>query len=45
MTPKRGDRAAPPPLPDEYDIRFDNGESAKGWESLTRSPAAAVSGT
>ncbi|MCK1816921.1 hypothetical protein MTQ13_22010 [Streptomyces sp. XM4011] len=40
MTPKRGDRAAPPPLPDEYDIRFDNGESAKGWESLARSAPA-----
>jgi hypothetical protein len=37
VTPKRGERAAPPPLPDEFDIRFDNAESAKGWEDLGRS--------
>lgn len=36
MTPKRGERAAPPPLPDEYDLRFDDAESAKGWEELSR---------
>lgn len=37
MTPKRGERAAPPPLPEESDVRFDNAESAKGWEELARS--------
>lgn len=34
MSPKRGDRAAPPRVGQEYDIRFDNAESAKGWEEL-----------
>jgi hypothetical protein len=37
VTPKRGERAAPPPLPNEYDIRFDSSDSAKGWEELGRS--------
>ncbi|GAB2923993.1 hypothetical protein [Streptomyces mayteni] len=36
MSPKRGERAAPPPLPTEYDLRFDDAESAKGWEELSR---------
>ena len=36
MSPKRGDRAAPPHVGDEYDIRFDNAESAKGWDELAR---------
>ncbi len=34
MSPKRGDRAAPPPADDEWDIRFANAEAAKGWEQL-----------
>ena len=34
MSPKRGERAAPPPGPDEWDIRFANGEAAKGWAQL-----------
>ncbi|MFE2737045.1 hypothetical protein [Streptomyces sp. NPDC056721] len=34
MSPKRGDRAAPPPGPDARDIRFATGEAAKGWEQL-----------
>ncbi|MFC9459219.1 hypothetical protein [Streptomyces sp. NPDC056983] len=34
MSPKRQDRAAPPPGPDEWDIRFAGGEAAKGWEQL-----------
>ena len=34
MSPKRGDRAAPPPIHGEWDIRFDSGEAAKGWEEL-----------
>ncbi|MGH3908372.1 MAG: hypothetical protein ACRDTE_29935 [Pseudonocardiaceae bacterium] len=36
MSPKRGDRAAPPRVGEEYDIRFDNTESAKGWGELAR---------
>jgi hypothetical protein len=36
MSPKRGDRAAPPPIDDEYDIRFANTEAAVGWEHLSR---------
>ncbi|MEU9237117.1 hypothetical protein [Streptomyces subrutilus] len=34
MSPKRGERAAPPPAGDEWDVRFANGEAAKGWEAL-----------
>jgi hypothetical protein len=33
---KRGDRAAPPPRPGEYDVRFANTDAAKGWEELCR---------
>jgi hypothetical protein len=36
VSPKRGDRAAPPPVDDEYDIRFANTEAAEGWEHLSR---------
>lgn len=36
MSPKRGDRAAPPPIGDEYDLRFANSEAADGWENLSR---------
>lgn len=36
MSPKRGDRVAPPPQPGEYDLRFANTESVKGWEELCR---------
>lgn len=36
MPAKRGDRAAPPPRPGEYDLRFANNKSAKGWEELCR---------
>jgi hypothetical protein len=39
VSPKRGDRAAPPPIGNEYEIRFDNAESAKGWEELARTAA------
>ena len=40
MTPKRGDRAAPPPVGREYDIRFANSQAANGWEDLSqRAPA------
>ncbi|MEB8339437.1 hypothetical protein [Streptomyces endophyticus] len=36
MSPKRGDRAAPPPIGGEYDLRFANTEAATGWEHLAR---------
>jgi len=34
VSPKRGDRVAPPPGPDDWDVRFLDNESAKGWEEL-----------
>ncbi|MFI6694463.1 hypothetical protein ACIBLA_22415 [Streptomyces sp. NPDC050433] len=39
MSPKRGDRAAPPPVDVEYDLRFANSEAATGWEHLSRHAA------
>ncbi|MGH3171891.1 MAG: hypothetical protein ACRDN0_39285 [Trebonia sp.] len=36
MSPKRGDRVAPPPGTGEWDVRFLDNESAKGWEDLCR---------
>ncbi|SFE83444.1 hypothetical protein SAMN05216251_105378 [Actinacidiphila alni] len=40
MSPKRGDRAAPPPAGDEYDLRFATAEAAQGWDHLSRQAAA-----
>jgi hypothetical protein len=34
VSPKRGDRAAPPPVGDEWDVRFATSEAASGWEDL-----------
>lgn len=34
MSPKRGDRAAPPPKEGEYDIQFADNQVAAGWEQL-----------
>ncbi|KPM53421.1 hypothetical protein CcI49_30605 [Frankia sp. CcI49] len=34
MSPKRGERAAPPPSGGEYDIRFASNNAAEGWEQL-----------
>jgi hypothetical protein len=34
MTPKRGERVAPPPASDEYDVIFGSNEAAKGWVDL-----------
>ncbi|MEV7777089.1 hypothetical protein [Kitasatospora sp. NPDC088351] len=39
MSPKRGERAAPPPIGGEYDLRFANTEAADGWEHLGRQAA------
>ncbi|MEU8815660.1 hypothetical protein [Actinoplanes sp. NPDC048796] len=43
MTPKRGERVAPPPGPDEYDLTFGTSEAAKGWIDLcAQAPANAL---
>lgn len=34
MSPKRGDRAAPPPVGGEWDVRFASSEAAAGREAL-----------
>jgi hypothetical protein len=36
MTAKKGDRAAPPAGPEEWEVRFADNEAAKGWEELCR---------
>jgi hypothetical protein len=36
MSPRRGDRAAPPPVREEYDLRFADNQAAAGWEQLAR---------
>lgn len=36
MSPKRGDRVAQPPGPDEWEIRFKENDAVKGWEELCR---------
>lgn len=40
MSPKRGDRVAPPPDPDEWDVVFGTNEAAKGWDELCVQAAA-----
>ncbi|WP_326560628.1 hypothetical protein [Micromonospora sp. NBC_01796] len=40
MSPKRGDRVAPPPTGAEYDLRFANSSAADGWEDLARQAPA-----
>jgi hypothetical protein len=34
MSPRRGDRAAPPPGPGDWDVRFAHNDAARGWEEL-----------
>jgi hypothetical protein len=34
MSPRRGERAAPPPVESEYDLRFASNQAADGWEQL-----------
>jgi hypothetical protein len=34
VSPKRGDRTAPPPVGGEWDVRFATSEAASGWEAL-----------
>jgi hypothetical protein len=36
MSPRRGERAAPPPVGSEYDLRFAGNQAADGWEQLGR---------
>jgi hypothetical protein len=36
VSPKRGDRVAPPPGPGDWDVRFLENDAAKGWEELCR---------
>jgi hypothetical protein len=40
VSPKRGDRAAPPPVDDEWEIRFAASDAAKGWDELCRHAAS-----
>ncbi|BCB83557.1 hypothetical protein [Phytohabitans suffuscus] len=40
MSPKRGDRVAPPARPGEYHLRFATADAAKGWEDLCRQAPA-----
>lgn len=35
MTPKRGDEVAPPPVGEEWRLRFATNEAAKGWGELS----------
>jgi hypothetical protein len=32
---KRGDRVSPPPVKDEWEVKFATSEAAKGWEEET----------
>jgi hypothetical protein len=36
VSPKRGDRVAPPARDGEYELRFANNDAVKGWEDLCR---------
>lgn len=40
MSPKRGDRAAPPPVATEFDIRLASSAAVDGWEHLSRQAPA-----
>ena len=40
MSPKRGDRVAPPPGSDEWDVVFGTNDAAKGWDELCAQAAA-----
>lgn len=40
MSPKRGDRAAPPARPGGSTLRFATNDAAKGWEELCRQAPA-----
>ena len=40
MSPKRGDRVAPPPGRDYWDFRFKETDAVNGWEELCRQAAS-----
>lgn len=40
MSPKRGDRVAPPADRNGWDLRFASSEAAKGWDDLCQQAAA-----
>ncbi|MFI6161919.1 hypothetical protein ACIA59_18495 [Micromonospora haikouensis] len=40
MSPKRGDRAAPPAVGTEFELRFADSAAADGWEQLARQAPA-----
>jgi hypothetical protein len=40
VSPKRGDRVAPPAGQGQWELRFATNEAAKGWESLCQQAAA-----
>ncbi|OZV79766.1 hypothetical protein CA850_17120 [Micromonospora echinospora] len=40
MSPKRGDRAAPPAVDGEYELRFADSAAAEGWERLAQQAPA-----
>lgn len=42
MSPKRGDRVAPPPPPGTHDLRYATSEAVKGWEDLCRTAPGAA---
>lgn len=44
MSAKRSDRAAPPPRPGGYTLRFATNDAAKGWEELCRQAASNTRG-
>jgi hypothetical protein len=40
VSPKRGDRVAPPPGDDEWDVIFGTNEATKGWAELSQQAAS-----
>ncbi|MGY2031301.1 hypothetical protein [Nocardia gipuzkoensis] len=42
MSPKRGDRVAPPAVGEEFEVRFATTEACTGWEHLAQHAAASL---
>lgn len=42
MSPRRGDRVAPPARAGGWEAKFANNDAAKGWEHLCRTASAAT---
>lgn len=42
MSARRGDRAAPPAGPGEWEVRFADNDAARGWEELCRQAPAST---